>query len=111
MVTTMIHEREIRAQLAKTVMRQLSVDDFADWVLSNTWNVHKESTRETAELVASLELLFAERDDDAYTSDEVMKRLERLLNTITVYRLAPRQVTSISSAVFRPVVALREPSI
>ena len=79
MVKVMIYERDVRTKLAETVIGKISLEDFSDWILSSSWNMHKDSTPETVKLVSSIQLLFAEKDDNAYSETEFQRRLQSLL--------------------------------
>lgn len=71
----MIHERDVRTKIAAAVSRAIPLEDFADWVISNSWNMLEDSTPETVDLVSSIELLLAERDNYALTDAEVLSHL------------------------------------
>ena len=79
----MIKVRDARAQIAAVLRNELQVEDFARWVMANSWNVHRDSSAEAVDLVSSIHLLLAERakpDDDA----EFRTALAELLNDIVV---------------------------
>jgi hypothetical protein len=59
----MIEAYEVRQKLALVGMGKLSLNAFEDWLVPNSWNMHKGSSLETVELVSSIHLLLSERDD------------------------------------------------
>lgn len=59
----MIHERDVRAKIAAVLRNEISVVDFARWIMSNSWNMHKDSSSEAVDLVSNIHLLLAERHD------------------------------------------------
>ncbi|SRR5712691_10757017 len=80
----MIHERDVRAKLASFLRNEISLASFADWVATNSWNMHKDSSREAVDLVSSIELFLAERDDKTYTDHDFRRDLQTLLDNIVV---------------------------
>ena len=106
----MISERDVRAKIAAAVSREIPLRDFADWILSNSWDMQKDSSAASVDLVASVELLLSERDDDVYTESQFLRRLQGLLDTIVVSpaRNAPFRTASCSEPLrvsYRPLVA------
>src|SRR5438876_11499223 len=63
MVMAMIQEYDVRAKIAAALSDEISVVDFARWILSNSWNMHQDSSPSAVSLVSDIELLLAERDD------------------------------------------------
>jgi hypothetical protein len=80
----MIHVHDVRAKIAAVLRNEISIEDFARWIMSNSWNVHKDSSKEAVDLVSSIHLLLAERDDEFYSRDEFRIELSHLLNNIVV---------------------------
>lgn len=76
----MISAHEIRRQVALVATRKLSLNAFEDWFVSNSWNVHKESSTEAIDLVSLLQLLFSERDANILDESTIRSRLHALLN-------------------------------
>lgn len=79
----MIHERDVRAKIAAVLRNEISIEDFARWIMANSWNMHKDSSRAAVELVSNIHLLMAERQDNMYGSDEFRHELSLLLNNIS----------------------------
>ena len=101
-VSTMIHEHDVRAKIAAVLKRDISVEDLARWVMANSWNMHKDSAPEAVDLVSSIHLLLAERDDP-HADPEFRRELQSLLNNIVVsidstIDQAPKPYVSSSSA-------------
>lgn len=59
----MINELDVRAKIAAVLNRELSIVEFARWIMSNSWNMHRDSSRSAVSLVSEIHLLLAERDD------------------------------------------------
>jgi len=111
----MIHERDVRAKIAAFLSNEISVEDFSLWIMSNSWNMHKDSSAEAVDLVSSIHLLLAERDDNSYSPEEFRSELESLLNKIVVsyppaHHVVPKRYFSANSArqwlsIARPLAA------
>jgi hypothetical protein len=78
----MIHEREIRVEIARFLRGEISFEDFARWIMANSWNMRRDSSDEAVELASSVHLLLAERDDEIYSLAEFRNELASLLNNI-----------------------------
>lgn len=57
----MIQVRDVKSKIAAVLANEISVEDFARWIMSNSWNMHKDSP-EAVDLVSDVHLLLAERD-------------------------------------------------
>jgi hypothetical protein len=77
----MISAQEIKQKLALVAANRLSLNAFEDWFVSNSWNVHKESSLEAVELVASIHLLLSERDDRVLNESSLRNGLVSLLSS------------------------------
>jgi len=69
----------VRAKIAAVLANEISVEDFARWIMSNSWNMHRDSSAESVELVSSIHLLLAERDESIYSDDDFRKEIRALL--------------------------------
>ena len=47
----MINVNEIRNHLASYLAQHVSFSEFEDWLIDNSWNMHKDSSNEAQELV------------------------------------------------------------
>lgn len=79
----MINAHEIREKLALIFRGKLSLNSFEDWFVPNSWNIHKYGSEEDVELVASIHLLFSERDDHILNEQGLRDRLVALARTQT----------------------------
>jgi hypothetical protein len=75
----MIHARDVRAQIAAVLRNEISIEDFARWIMSTSWNMHKDSSEEAVDLVSSIHLLLAERSDGVDSQDDLRREFEVLL--------------------------------
>ena len=60
-------------KLAAVSLGEVSMDDFEDWLVTHSWNMHLDSTPEAIELVSSIEFLLSERDDGIISNHDVLK--------------------------------------
>ena len=47
---------EIRQQLARYLAKQITLDDFEDWFVAESWNVHRDENTAATDLVFEIEL-------------------------------------------------------
>jgi hypothetical protein len=102
----MISAHEIRQKLAQVAAHRLSLNAFEDWFVSKSWNVQKESSLEAVELVASIHLLFSERDDKVLNEVDLRNSLLSLVEERNfVYHI--RHIENVS---VKPVLEARRSS-
>ncbi len=94
----MILESEVRKRLAAVVQRALSIADFEEWLAPASWSMHRDSSPEAIDLVSSIHLLLAERDERMIDEVQLRRELLSLLNNVH------------ESLVFGPAVPLPKPS-
>jgi hypothetical protein len=75
----MIYERDVREKIAAVLANEISIGDFARWIMSNSWNMHKDSSDDAIALVSDVHLLLAERDDFSLNDDEFVSGLSALV--------------------------------
>ncbi|MBI1955041.1 MAG: hypothetical protein HYS38_01460 [Acidobacteria bacterium] len=56
----MLSSAQIHRQLWQYLAGSLSIDEFEDWLVSSSWNMHKDADRDAQELVGAIELRLAE---------------------------------------------------
>ncbi len=78
----MINESEIRDRWFEHLQRRLTLDQFEDWLVQHSWNMHRDSDDAAQRLVHRIELRFAE-----YTAGHLAAEgLERELNGLLALR-------------------------
>jgi len=82
----------------------ISIPDFIRWIMSNSWNMHHDSSERAVKLVSEIHLLLAERDDLSLDDSMFLSEL------ITLDKALNTQVFNITEAnepqvvyVFRPL--------
>jgi hypothetical protein len=78
----MIHADDVRRQLALLAVGKVTLDDFEEWIVRESWNMFKDSSPEAIDLVSSIHVSFSERDDRILSKSELQNRLLSLLNHI-----------------------------
>jgi len=73
----MIYASQVRDQLAKYLDDQVSLDDFEDWLVQNSWNMHRDSDQQARDLVAQIELALSEHSSGHLDVDELRTKLRR----------------------------------
>lgn len=79
----MIDEKELRHQIALALSGRLSLDDLYIWLMSRSWNMHKDSSSAAIALANEVEDLFFDRSEGFLGESSMHSRLASLLHTIT----------------------------
>lgn len=56
----MIAENQIRETLVSYLLGKISLDEFEDWLVERSWNMHQDSEEAAQKLAAAIELRLAE---------------------------------------------------
>ena len=80
----MIIESELREEMARAVGPASSLNDLYVWLMSRSWNMHKDSEPAAVELAAEVEALLLERSDGRLGDADVGRRIINLLNNVVV---------------------------
>ena len=80
---------EIRAKLGGYIDGSLSLDEFEDWFLANTWNCHLHSDEETVKLVHRIEGNLLDFSAGAITERSLRKELALGARSFVALRRAP----------------------
>ncbi len=74
---------EIIARIRNYLTGNESLDDFEDWFVSRSWDVHLTHDLAAADLVAGIELRLAEFSEEHWTEEELQRFLmEKVLATV-----------------------------
>src|SRR5687767_2286912 len=76
----MIQENEIRARLSSLS----DLDQFEDWIASQSWNMHQDSGPSAQKLVGEIELALAEFHDGHISEPLLRQMLRNLARTYEV---------------------------
>jgi len=92
----MIQEYDVREKMASAIKREISIPNFARWIMSNSWNMHRDSSKSAIDLVSEIHALLAERDDFSLDDDAFLRELltlDKALDvTVVNFADAPRMV-------------------
>ena len=97
----MIVESEIREKLGRFLSKEISLDQFEDWLVQRSWNMHEDSPEAAQKLVASIELRLAEHSSGHLDEGSLHNELRPL---VTIYTM------QISFGAAVPVVAQESPN-
>jgi hypothetical protein len=83
----MVHVRDVKVKIAAVLRNEISIEDFARWIMSNSWNMHKDSSDVAVDLVSNIHLLLAERNA-ASNDDDFRNELSALLDEPNIIRIS-----------------------
>jgi hypothetical protein len=94
----MIRDNEIRQKANAYLRNELALDDFEDWLVSASWNMHKDSSRTAIDLASEIDsALMAYSSSSQMTEDDFRARLSSALRTA-----AMTPVSMDDAAIFMP---------
>jgi hypothetical protein len=83
----MIAESQIREKLGQYLSKQLSLDQFEDWLAEHSWNMHKDSSESAQKLASAIELRLAEHSsghlDECALRDELRPLVTNIIMQIS----------------------------
>ena len=80
----MIAVAQIREQLRRLVEDPNRLEEFEDWIVQKSWNMHLDSDPVAQALVASIELRLAEHSGGHLSLDQMIEDFYSLLNGYVV---------------------------
>jgi hypothetical protein len=107
----MVSDTEVRERLASFLRNELSLDEFEDWLVEHSWNMHRDSAPDVQDLVSSIELSLFEYSNghrsEAELRSDLMSFLDHIVITlqITVERVVPRRLPRYGANLFQVDVA------
>ncbi len=75
----MITEAQIRDRLFAYLSRDISLNEFEDWLVQQSWNMHQDSAEAAQQLVGAIELRLAEYSNEHLTDEGLERELRGLL--------------------------------
>ena len=97
----MVTSDEVRNRLADAIEGQLSFDEFEDWLVQCSRNVHQSKDFDLQRLVFAIELPLAERSSGHLDDEGLLRELRTVLSVVPVNletEAAPIAVKSGSSS-------------
>ena len=78
----MLTGNELKERIQSVLDHKLSIEEFEDWLVPNSWNIHLWAPRFLQDLVFGVELRLAELEKGHFGEDEFRSELESLLQEI-----------------------------
>lgn len=75
----MMSSSQIKKQISRLLDDQIVLQDFEDWLVQNTWNVHLSGSAEVEDLTFATEEALAEYSSERINKQELQKRLGELV--------------------------------
>ena len=79
----MVRESEVREKLTAHLQGHMSLDDFDDWLVAHSWNMHQDSSPSAQELVSAIELSLFEHSSGHLSDAELRSDLGLLADNIS----------------------------
>lgn len=76
----MLSASDIQQKLYALAVRDVSLNAFERWIESHVWDVEQDSSEDAWDLLYSIRLLFAERDNRRMNADDLRRQLVALAN-------------------------------
>ncbi len=80
----MVGESQIHVKLIAALTGRLSIPDFGQWVLAQSWNMHRDSTQGAQDLMSAVQLALFEYTDGVTSADELRDELRKLARTVSI---------------------------
>jgi hypothetical protein len=80
----MIAESQIRERLIRFLRNEVSLGEFEDWLVQNSWNMHKDSEEAAQKLVSAIELRLAEHSSGHLSDCELRDELRPFVTNYSV---------------------------
>lgn len=107
----MIQENDIRARLVEYLSGNQSLDEFEDWFVQQSWNMHQDSKADAQRLASQVELALSEFNNDDITEAALRSWMQRLASTHIVSFSPAQESGSVTytsnSSVQIPLVGLQ----
>jgi len=106
----MIAESQIRGKLGRYLRGELSLDQFEDWLVQKSWNMHKDSDEAAQSLASKIELRLAEHSSGHLDENALHEELKTFVTTFTMQivfggaPVAPVEPVRNSTATAKPQV-------
>jgi hypothetical protein len=75
----MILEKQIREILIRHLRGEISLDEFEDWIVEHSWNMHLDSAKGAQEVVSAIELRLAEYSSGHLDYNDLRHDLQMIL--------------------------------
>ena len=90
-------EIRIREKLVQYLVQELSIDEFEDWIVQHTWNVHQVDSGTVQDLASAIEARLAEYSGGHITEESLRNQLRPLAQQY-VMMIGPQSPSASSSS-------------
>src|ERR1035438_3108399 len=110
--SVMINASDIRTQIGELVGGKRNFDQFENWLVGQSWNIHKWGDVEAQILAYTVELKIGEYHAAAFSFPELRLELQQIANTFLDPQQSPRTGSSTSlSPVPWPIQPVGKPHV
>lgn len=81
----MIGENQIREKIGRYLSHEISLDNFEDWIVERSWNMHMDSGQPAQKLVSAVELRLAEYASEHLSESELRDELRQFVSNFVSY--------------------------
>jgi hypothetical protein len=81
----MIAESQIREKLGRFLSKEMSLDQFEDWLVQRSWNMHKDSDEAAQKLASAIELRLAEHSSGHLSDCALRDELRPFVTSYSVH--------------------------
>lgn len=99
----MLSDDAIRSQVQRVLDHQLDLEDFEDWLVSQSWDIHKNSSGPAVRLAFAIELRLAEHAQGHLDRRELFRELSELIQAGAA---ATSTTTSSSASILQQSMAV-----
>lgn len=99
-VQGMIEQFQIREKISRYLRDEISLDQFEDWLVQRSWNMHRDSDEGAQKLASAVELRLAEHSSGHLDEPALRNELLSLVTRFTcelMFGEAPRRITEMPS--------------
>lgn len=94
---------DIRSRLSSYLAREMSLEQFEEWFIPATWQVHTSGDLDAVELAGTIKLRLAEFTNGHWTEDELREQLIPLVTRYEI-RTADAVLTTSSAEIIVPII-------
>ena len=79
----MVSSSQIKAQLARLLEGRIDLDNFEDWFVHNTWNIHHSGSAAAENLTSAIEESLSEFSSRHIDEQDLQRELREILESDT----------------------------
>jgi hypothetical protein len=94
----MVSPSQIRAYVAMLIDREIGLNAFEDWFVSNTWNIHRWGSKAAEVLTFAIEESLSEYSSGHISEQQLCRELSDIIyadtKTVSYVEAVPRRVST-----------------